>query len=714
MRPRNPFVEFRKEDTEQSIPGRFEQEAQRYPQRLAVKTKSQSLTYDELNRISNRAAHAVLARCDGDEPIALLFKPGAGAITASLGVLKAGKAYVPIDLSLPRAKATHILAHVQSRFILTDKDNLSLAHQLAGDRLKILNLDQMDGTLPDENPGLPIPADRIAYINYTSGSTGEPKGVVWNHRNELFGIRIKTNALRICPDDRVSLVRSNNVGATRDMWLALLNGAALLTFDLQQDSLANLGNWLGREDITVFTCVATVFRHSIQSVDRNKKFSNIRLIHVGGEPLSKSDVELYKKYFSDQCILVNRYSLSETQRVSYYFIDKQTEIKEERVPIGYPLEGSEVLLLDEDGTEVKANQVGEIAVKSPYLALGYWRQPALTGAKFLPDPKGGNARIYLTGDLGYMLPDGCLVHLGRKDFQIKIRGHRIEVPEVEMALLNVPAVKQAVVVPWEDKSGAKRLVAYVVFRPGRALTVSELRGFLKEKLSRYMLPASIVTLDILPLTPSGKVDRRGLPAPGRTRPELDIPVTKPRNLVESTVAKIWSGLLKLDEIGIHDNFFDLGGDSLVASRLIASIGKTFQVAFSLHNLFATPTVAGVAKQIEKSAGDNRNSKAPPMTHVRQDGSRPLSLAQEQLWQLSHLLPGTDLFNLSSTYLIRGPLNIAILKRSLTELIKRHQSLRTVFDLVNEQPIQIVGQIFAPDLSPVDLCRLPAAHKEKKI
>jgi amino acid adenylation domain-containing protein len=714
MRPTNRFVEFRKEDTEQSISNRFEEQARRYPHQLAVQTKSHRLTYDALNRISNRAAHAILVDDRGAAPVVLLFKQGAPLIAASFAALKAGKAYVTLDFSLPHTKATQILENVEPRLIMTDNDHLSLAQALTRDRLKILNLDDMDATLPDENPGLSISPDQIAYINYTSGSTGEPKGVVWNHRNELFGIRVKTNELHISPDDRVSLVRSNNVGATRDMLLALLNGAALLTFDLQQDGLADLGNWLVREGITVFTCVATVFRHSVQNLKRNKKFSNIRLIHIGGEPVCKSDVELYKKYFSDHCILVNRYSISETQPVSYYFIDKQTEIKEERVPVGYPLEGSEVLLLDENGIAVGVNHVGEIAVRSPYLALGYWRQPELTQSKFLPDPKGGNARIYLTGDLGYRLSDGCLVHVGRKDFQVKIRGHRIEVPEVEMALLNIPAVKQAVVAPWEDNGGAKRLVAYVVFQPGQALTVSELRGFLKEKLSHYMLPASIITLDTLPLTTSGKVDRRGLPVPGRTRPELDIPVTTPRNPVESTVAKIWSGLLKLDEIGIHDNFFDLGGDSLLASRLIASVGKTFQVAFSLHNLFATPTVAGVAERIEKSAGDNRNSKAPRITPVKHEGSRPLSLAQEQLWHLSRLLPGTDVFNLSSTYSISGPLNMAILKRSVRELIRRHESLRTVFDLVNEQPVQIVGQIFEPDLLPVDLCRLPAAHKKKKV
>ena len=219
------------------------------------------------------------------------------------------------------------------------------------------------------------------------------------------------------------------------MFLALLNGAALFPFDLHEEGLAHLGDWLLQEEITVYTCVATIFRHSVQGLNRNKKFPKIRLIHIGGEPLSKADIDLYKKHFPDECIFVNRYSISETQAVSYYFIDKQTEIKGERVPVGYPLEGNEILLLDEDGNKLGVNQVGEIAVQSPYLALGYWRRPELTSAKFLADPKGGKERIYLTGDLGYMLPDGCLVHMGRKDFQTKIRGHRVEMSEIEMALL---------------------------------------------------------------------------------------------------------------------------------------------------------------------------------------------------------------------------------------------------------------------------------------
>src|SRR5438093_2588191 len=246
------------------------------------------------------------------------------------------------------------------------------------------------------------------------------------------------------------------------MFLALLNWAALLPFALREDGLADLGNWLIREDITVFTCVATIFRHAVHSLERNKKFSSVRLIHIGGEPLFKSDVDLYKKHFSDQCIFVNRYSISETQAVSYHFMNKQTEIKGERVPVGYPLEGNEILLLDDNGNQLDVNQIGEIAVQSRYLALGYWRQPELTRAKFLPDPNGGDAGIYLTGDLGYRLPDGCLIHLGRKDFQAKIRGHRVELSEIERALHDIPDIGQAVVVPSDDSRDGERLVAYVV------------------------------------------------------------------------------------------------------------------------------------------------------------------------------------------------------------------------------------------------------------
>jgi amino acid adenylation domain-containing protein len=592
------FLEFGKEETEQSITDRFEQQARRYSHRLAIKTKSQSLTYQELNAVSNRLAHSILASLgDADGPVALLFNHGASIIIASLGVLKVGKPYAPIDIALPRSKAIQILQDLQASLILTDNAHIQLAHQIAENPTKILNVDDLEATCSNENPGLSISPDQIAYVNYTSGSTGEPKGVVWNHRNELFGIRVKTNQLHISPDDRISLLRFNNVGATRDMFLALLNGAALLVFDLQEEGLTRLGRWLQEEDITVFTCVATIFRHAVRNLDPSEKFLKIRLIHVGGEPLFKTDVELYRNHFSDECILVNRYSISETQAVAYYFVDKRSEIKEDRIPVGYPLDGNEVLLLDDNGNELGANQIGEIAIKSPYLALGYWRRPELTRAKFLPDPNGGKARIYLTGDLGYMLPDGCLVHLGRKDFQRKIRGHRVDLSEIEMALLEVPIIKQVVVVAGDDSRADRRLVAYIVSEPGQVPTSGELRALLKEKLPNYMLPSSFVTMDSLPLTPSGKIDRRALPPPAKSREKAESSDDAMNTPVEKVLVKLWADTMGIEDVGIHDDFSELGGDSLLAAQIVSEVNGIFSLKQPLRTLFQAPTVAKLVEFI---------------------------------------------------------------------------------------------------------------------
>jgi amino acid adenylation domain-containing protein len=584
------FLGFRKEETEQSITDRFEEQARQYSRRLAIKTKSQSLTYQQLNAASNRVAHSILARLGNtDKPVALLFKQGASMIIASLGVLKAAKPYAPIDIALPRSKAVQILQDLQASLILTDSAHTLLAHQLAQTSAKVLNVEDLEATCSNENPRLSVSPDQIAYVNYTSGSTGEPKGVVWNHRNELFGIRVKTNELHISPDDRVSLLRFNNVGATRDMFLALLNGAALLVFDLQEEGLTRFRRWLQEEDITVYTCVATIFRHSVQNLNPNERFPKIRLIHVGGEPLSKMDVELYRNHFSDECILVNRYSISETQAVSYYFIDKRTEIKEDRIPVGYPLEGNTILLLDDDGNELGANQIGEIAVKSPYLAVGYWRRPELTRAKFLPDPKGGKGRIYLTGDLGHMLPDGCLVHVGRKDFQRKIRGHRVDLSEIEMALLEIPFIRQVAVVAGDDSRAGRRLVAYIVPEPGQVPTSGELRVLLKEKLPTYMLPSSFVAMDSLPLTPSGKVDRRALRPPAKSNADSsDAAMNTP---VAKVLVKLWADTMGMEDVDIHDDFWELGGDSLLATQIVSEVNGMFSLKQPLKTLFEAPTVA---------------------------------------------------------------------------------------------------------------------------
>ena len=590
----------------QSLTGRFEQQVALHGARLALKTLNQALTYDQLNRAANRLGRAILtASPAGDEPIALLFKHGSALITANLAVLKTGRPFVQIDDKLPQARAARLIEDAGAHAIVTDSEHYRCARELAGGDVIVINLDTLKDDLADSNLGLAIPPSAIAYINYTSGSTGEPKGVMSDHGSELHSILVKAKALAIAPSDRISLLRSHNVGATSDALLGLLNGAALCLLELKEEGLAGLADWLIGDEITVLTCVASVFRHALRDGAGHVKFSTIRLVHLGGEALFQSDIELFKQHFVDGCRLVNRLGISETKTASYFFIDKNSIVEEPVVPVGFALDGYEIAVLDEAGKPVAANTVGEIAVKSRFLASGYWRRPELTQAKFLTDPAGSDARIFLSGDLGYLRPDGCLVHVGRKDLQAKIRGHRVELAEVEIALLEIVGIVQAAVVARQQRDGGARLLAYVVLRAGTAMNVSQIRGALQEKLPDYMIPAAFIQLARLPMTRSGKIDRRGLPEARRSRAALDVSYAAPRNQLETVLAQLWREVLQLEELGSADDFFALGGDSLLANAIVARVNQLFTLTQPLKTLFATPTVAQLAAWItaqEQSPG----------------------------------------------------------------------------------------------------------------
>ena len=603
------FVKFTIEDTRQSIAQRFEQQARRYSNRLAVQYNQRALTYGDLNGAANRVAHAILKRgVTEPAPIALVCATALSTIVASLGVLKAGKAFAPLDPRLPPKRAQQILASLQSRLVLTDAKCAKLARRLGAGARQSINIDTLNAGAPAENPRVKTAPDALAYINFTSGSTGAPKGVMWNHESELFGIRAKTHALGIAPSDRISLLRAHNVGAARDMFLALLNGAALITLDLDESGLAALAKWLQAERISVFTCVATIFRHALHGLSAGDGFPAVRLIHVGGEPIFKADVELYKKYFSDDCLFVNRYSISETQAVSYFFIGKNSVI-EDRVPVGYPLEGNEIAILDDAGKPVAPGAVGEIAIRSAYLAAGYWRQPELTRAKFRADPRGGAARSYLTGDLGYRLADGCLVHVGRKDFQAKIRGHRVELTAVETALHEIESVKQALVVNRKDAAGADRLIAYVVPRDSAASSVGEWRSHLNARLADYMVPSAFVVLERMPVGAGGKIDRRALPEPSADAAARDARFVAPRTAVEKVLARFWSDALKIAEPGARDDFTELGGDSLQAAQILARMRELFAFDIAPVRLAEAPTIERLARLlVEHETEPGRSEK----------------------------------------------------------------------------------------------------------
>jgi amino acid adenylation domain-containing protein len=515
--PSKAFIEFKKEEIEQSVPSRFEQMVRKYPDRIAVQTANHILTYAELNAIANRVARAIVDRCgERHEQVALLFEHDAPMIGAIFGALKAGKMYVPLDPSYPLSRTTYILKDSPAALIVTNNKNLSLAKRLVQDAIPLINIDQVSTSLSAKNLDLSPSADTLAYVLYTSGSTGQPKGVVQKHRNVLHDVMQYTNTLRLCPDDRMTLFYSYSVnGSVRGIFGPLLNGAALYPFDIKHEGLANLADFLIREDITIYHSVPSVFRSFVAGLTGKERFPRFRLIRFGGERVLTRDVELYKRHFSDNCILYTGMGSTETGHIRQYFLDKQSQVTVGVVPTGYPVEDKNILLLDEAGAQVGSNEIGEIAVCSRYLSPGYWQNSNLIQAKFLRDTRSEGQRIYLTGDLGRMHPDGCLEHLGRKDFQVKVRGYRIEVEEIEVALLAYPGIHEAVVASRGDRHGDSCLVAYLVPRKHPGPFIGKLRSFLKGRLPDPMIPTAFVMLTAMPLTPNGKVDLQALPRPQR-------------------------------------------------------------------------------------------------------------------------------------------------------------------------------------------------------
>jgi amino acid adenylation domain-containing protein len=708
--PNKLFSEFSQAAIEQSIPARFEEQVRQYPHHIAIHSKNHLWTYSRLNQQANAIAYTLLQRCpDASQRIALLLEHDAPAIAAILGVLKTGKTYIPLDPTYPQSRLTYILENAQASAILTNSKNLAIAQALTADTIQLINLDEIDELNSWDNTNRAIPPDTLAYILYTSGSTGQPKGVIQNHRNVLHFIRNYTNKLHIAADDRLTLVASYSVdAAVIDIFAALLNGATLYPIDLKAEGLPALADWLRQQEITIYHSTPTVYRHFLETlsipVDESESlFPKIRLVVLGGEEVVRNDVEFYQKYFSQSCIFVNGLGSTESSFNLHYLIDQQTAIASQRVPVGYPFEDTEILLLNEAGAN--AEVYGEIAIRSPYIALGYWQNPQLTQTVFLPDPEAGNRRIYRTGDLGRLRADGTIEFLGRKDFQVKIRGFRVELGEIEANLAQHPAVRETVVMASADNSGDQRLVAYVVLHPKSAATTVELRHFLKQKLPDYMVPSGWVLLDQLPLTPNGKLDRRALKAtsPTSTTAPTFVP---PRTPIEEILSNIWTDVLQVEPIGIHENFFELGGHSLKATRVISRIRQAFGVELAIACLFEYPTVGSLAEQLEPLVHSQPEQKIPPIEPAPRSGYLPLSFAQTRLWFLEQLQPNSALYTIPRALQLNGSLNYEALKLALNEIVARHESLRTTFVAQDGTPMQVIASAQTVELPVIDLSQLP--------
>ena len=579
---------FAKEEIEGSVGERFARVARAFSERPAVRGPGGETTYARLAADVRAIAHALAERLPPrPRPLALAMAPGAPLFAAMLGALDAGHFYAPLDPGLPAARLRAIWSGLDAAALIVDAPRRGLGEELAGSSVPVWTVEDLvaGGAPPGRPPLVPRPDD-LAYVLFTSGTTGTPKGVMQSHRNVLHNVRKVGAALAIVPEDRLTLVASVGVGASvTDVFGALLHGAAVCPYDLSGDGLRLLPEFLGREAITIFHAVPSVFRTMARALDGREDLSRLRAVRLGGEAVHAADFELFRHRFPRGSVLHVGYGATEMSVIRHW-AGRHDAAWPGGTPLGYAVDETEVVLLDEDGRETRG--VGEIAIRARTLAVGYWRDRAATAAAFRSVPGRPGFREYRTGDLGELLPDGLLLHRGRRDGRWKVRGHRVEAGEVESALRSVPGIRDAAV-RGRDSGGRTSLCAWVVPEAGGPGKAEDLRRTLAERVAPSMIPSRFVFLDAMPRTAAGKVDDGALTDPGRERPPLAAPYAEPADETERAVARVFGSVLGLDRIGRDDDFFDLGGDSLAAVAALAELSADLDARLGAADLLEAPT-----------------------------------------------------------------------------------------------------------------------------
>ena len=589
----------------------FEQQVERTPEGVALVQGERRISYRELNQRANRLAHFLRNQHVGRETIVALFvERSMETIVSLLGILKAGGAYLPIDSAAPLDRIAFMLQDAKVHLIITDHASSDKLPQNTIPRLYIESLTQTEEDPPADS--LPYaartPREQLAYVIYTSGSTGRPKGVCISH-GAVARLALARNYVRVTEEDVVlHMAPVSFDAATFEIWSALLHGASIAIADQQIVSLQELGEMLRRRGVTTLWLTAPLFHQMVDTHPDDLR--GVRNLLAGGDVLSPQHVRLAQQTLSSGTV-INGYG--PTENTTFTCCSPMDEpLQGATVPIGRPIDNTRVYLLDKEMQPVPVGVPGELYAAGAGLARGYLGRPDLTAEKFIPDPfdRAGGRRLYRTGDLARWLPDGKIAFMGRMDLQVKIRGFRIELGEIESALEGIPEVSQAVVVVREDEAGEKQLVAYTVCEGD--IPPSRLREALKLSLPDYMVPSVFMNLEALPLTANGKIDRRVLPAPVMMREQIFIP---PRNPVEEKVATLFAELLRVDQVGIEDDFFALGGHSLLATRAISRINDAFAIEMPLRRLFELPRVADLAEAIEAARASRSTQKVPAIARV---------------------------------------------------------------------------------------------------
>lgn len=691
----------------------FAQRARQQPENVAVVFQNRRLTYAQLEARANQLAYHLQGLGVGPEvPVAICMDRSLEMIVGILGILKAGGAYVPLDPQYPKERVAYVMEDVRAQVLLTQKTLRDGMPELG---IAVVCVDSDWETIArngENTPQANATAKNLAYVIYTSGSTGQPKGVMVEHGGLTNAINWIMETLEVSPSDRCILKTPITFDAAgRELFATLLAGGTLIVAEPggHRDS-RYLADTIRGERISILHCVPSLLQLLLEEPAFNESLA-LRAVMCGGEALTPQVVTRFQSRIGAK--LYNVYGPTETIIDSTYWPCEECT-PHCAVPIGRPIPNAQVYILDDLLRLLPIGAAGNLYIGGVGLARGYIGRPDLTAEKFIPDSFSGEpgARLYKTGDLARYRPDGNIEFLGRSDHQVKIRGFRIELGEIEGTLGQHPVVLQAIVQAQEVGSGEKRLVAYVVAARESRPTASELRGFLKDKLPEHMVPAVFVLLDAFPLTTNGKVNRQALPTPDDRRPELDQIFVACRTPTEELLAAIWSQVLGVERVGIYDNFFQLGGHSLLATQVVSRIREAFQVEMPLRRLFEAPTVVGLAESID--VGRGAGLLASPIVPVPRDGELPLSFAQQRLWFIDQLEPGGSVYNFPAAVRLKGPLNVAALKHSLHEIVKRHEALRTTFAIVDGRPVQVIAPLLTLPLPIVDLRYLSETEREFEV
>jgi len=600
------FVPFSTESIVQGIHQRFEEQVQLHPQNLAIKTREAAYTYAQTNGHANSIAQAILSAAGMRlGRVAILLPNTPEVIVNILAVLKAHKTYVPLDPAFPPERLKIMLEDAEPTVLLTDERHMQLAEQLAGRGVRIIDTSCLTRHTDAPDPRVPCDPLEVAYILYTSGSTGRPKGIAFLHRNLLHTTMCLVNQLFFSPSDRVTWLHSASFAASVvDIYCCLTTGATLYPWDAKTQGFTGLAAWLTGEKVTTFQWIPSAFRQFLRTVSDDFVFSSIRIVVMASESLTVREVELFRRHFRVGSHLVNQVGTSESYNYRLYPVDHDIPIENANVAGGYPVsEDRQVLILDNDLHELPVGCEGEIGVKSDYMSAGYWHDPVLTSRKFVTVGN-DDTPVYLTGDLGRLEPDGCLIHLGRKDFQIKLRGYRVELAEVEHVLARATGVVDAAAWVVKNRLGDDQLVGYVLLGQGVQFDQQQIEKHMELHVPDYMVPRNYVVLDSFPVLPTGKVDRKGLPNPFETK-EFATGTAAPADRGDSKapalskrLSEIFRELLQVDEVGPASDFFRLGGDSLMAALLIYRIFQDFGVEVNIDGFAESPTPQGLADLIQ--------------------------------------------------------------------------------------------------------------------